>query len=115
VQVVDDEGCVSIDSIFLRVYDDCLGSDFEIGKAFTPNYDGLNDRFEFRAETAAQIDWFRVWNRWGELVHDGNSPRGWDGRYRDRMMQPGVYVYAIQGRCINGEQFTRTGDVTLIR
>ena len=115
VQVVDDEGCVSIDSIFLRVYDDCLGSDFAIGKAFTPNYDGLNDRFEFRAETAAQIDWFRVWSRWGELIHEGNSPRGWDGRYRGQMMQPGVYVYAIQGRCINGERFTRTGDVTLIR
>ena len=116
VHVVDEFGCSSLDSIYLRVFTDCLGADFEIGKAFTPNGDGANDLLEFRGETIAQIDRFRVWNRWGEMVFEtAEKDQFWDGTYRGQPMDPAVFVYTIQGVCINGENFLRTGDATLIR
>lgn len=116
VNVVDEAGCTSLDSVFLRVYTDCLGSDFQIGKAFTPNGDGNNDLFEFRSETIQNLELFRVWNRWGEMVFEtSEGGQFWDGTQRGQPLNPGVFAYTIQGVCINGENFLRTGDITLIR
>jgi gliding motility-associated-like protein len=116
VNVVDEEGCVDVDSVYLRVYTDCLGEDFEIGKAFSPNGDGLNDQFAFRGETIADVDYVRVWNRWGELVFEtGDINDFWDGTHRDQPLNPAVFAWAIRGTCLNGEPFLRTGDVTLVK
>ncbi len=116
VTVVDEEGCVDQDSVYLRVYTDCLGEDFEVGKAFSPNGDGLNDAFAFRGETIADVDYVRVWNRWGELVFEtGQINDFWDGTHRGNPLNPAVFAWAIRGTCLNGEPFLRTGDVTLIK
>ncbi len=116
VHVTDEEGCTELDSIFLRVFTDCLGSDFMIGKAFTPNGDGANDQFAFRSETIAELEAFRVWNRWGEIVFETRQlDEFWDGTLRGQPLDPAVFVYTLQGICLNGEPFLRTGDVTLIR
>jgi gliding motility-associated-like protein len=116
VNVVDEAGCADVDSIFLRVFTDCLGDDFELGKAFTPNGDGANDKMEYRSETIGVLEQFRVWNRWGELVFETNDrTEFWDGTFRGKPMDPAVFAFTIQGVCINGENFLRTGDITLIR
>jgi len=116
VYVQDEAGCVDLDSIFLRVFTDCLGDDFELGKAFTPNGDGANDKMEYRSETIGVLNQFRVWNRWGELVFETNDrTEFWDGTYRGQPMDPAVFAFTMQGVCINGENFLRTGDITLIR
>jgi hypothetical protein len=59
---------------------------------------------------------FRVWNRWGEIVFETRQlDEFWDGTFRGRPLDPAVFVYTLQGICLNGEPFLRTGDVTLIR
>jgi gliding motility-associated-like protein len=116
VQVTDEQGCVDEDTIYLRVFEDCLTGDFDIGKAFTPNMDGKNDLFRYQAETIESLTYFRVYDRWGELVFETNEVgKGWNGRFRDKPMNPGVYVWTMEGICINKATFMRSGDVTLIR
>lgn len=87
--------------------------------AFTPNGDGLNDRF--RATVRCKLTNFnlRVFNRWGELVFETNNPDdGWDGSYKGVLQPVGVYVYFIEYTGYEGEElhkFSASGNVTYIR
>lgn len=90
-----------------------------VPNVFTPGNDGLNDYFNIAIpDNAENITVFRVYNRWGNVLYDNESPEtGWDGSKRNNqkdLMPSGVYVYLIQYQV--GEQTeTVKGNVTLIR
>ncbi len=93
-----------------------------IPKAFTPNGDGMNDRFRIYANTQVQhIEDFAIFNRWGNLVFRSNLTKiddeqaSWDGRYLGRNAEPGVYTYLLKIRFINGTTKLYKGDISLIR
>ena len=82
---------------------------------FSPNGDNVNDYFEAKGIDVGSFT-MQIFNRWGELIytsHDINQ--GWDGKFKDREVNPGVYVYLIKGRYINGDTFSLHGDLTLLR
>lgn len=108
---VSTQGCTLTDSALIRVI---LPNNFFIPNAFTPNNDGNNDQFYVFAQSGVQVLTFRVYNRWGEKVHDGAYP--WNGTYKGKPAPDGVYVYTAQ-LGLFGEQIStsRKGSVTLIR
>jgi gliding motility-associated-like protein len=56
-----------------------------------------------------------IFNRWGELIFESNDIKvGWDGYYQGNIAKQDVYVYKAEGKYINGANFTKTGDVTLL-
>ncbi len=57
----------------------------QLPTAFTPNGDGINDIFPY---TGYKV---KIFNRLGVLLFEGDS--GWDGRYKGRLVEPGVYFY----------------------
>ena len=64
------------------------------------------------------VDEYRlsIFNRWGELIFESNDPNiGWDGYYRQVLCKQDVYVWKVEGKFINGQEFVKTGDVTLLR
>ncbi len=68
--------------------------------AFSPNGDGINDRFEISlAEEGVEIQELIVYNTWGQpLFHVDNRfegfSNGWDGRLANGAQAlPGTYVY----------------------
>ncbi|HMP88355.1 MAG TPA: gliding motility-associated C-terminal domain-containing protein, partial [Lacibacter sp.] len=83
----------------------CNKSKIYIPNAFTPNNDGLNDRFMPSGIGYSVIRSMRIFNRWGELVYEQlNLPvtdrsKGWDGTQRGMPLPPGVYVYTIEIEC----------------
>ncbi len=87
--------------------------------AFTPNGDGLNDRF--RPESAGDnilIRRFEIYNRWGQLVWMGqgrNAADGWDGTFGGRPAELGTYFYTIEAEAPSGETIAQKGDMILIR
>ncbi|MFC5626632.1 gliding motility-associated C-terminal domain-containing protein [Algoriphagus winogradskyi] len=87
-----------------------------IPNAFTPNGDGLNDMFipKLRALTEFSMT---IFNTWGEKIYSTNSleTKGWDGTHQGQASPPGNYLYQITYTSKDGEQFTKTGGVTLIR
>jgi gliding motility-associated-like protein len=109
--VVYDQGCVVTDSALIRVI---LPTNFYIPNAFTPNSDGSNDFFFIFSQSGVEVRDFKVFNRWGEKVHD--SVFEWDGTYKGKPAPQGVYVYVFQLK-IFGEDTDRLtkGSVTLIR
>jgi gliding motility-associated-like protein len=82
----------------------------------TPNGDGANDYFEIRNTGVSMVTLVQVFNRWGELVFESNSIEDkWDGNHRGQPVNPGVYMYILEGICVNENVFTLSGNVTVIR
>lgn len=90
---------------------------------FTPNGDNENDFFNFVSEldpSLFDVREFKIYNRWGQLVYDNDSPsRGWDGAYNGKPQPSEVYYYIIRVGRGEGDNAIDLdpiqGDVTLVR
>jgi gliding motility-associated-like protein len=106
-------GCLGEGYVKVRVY---KGPELYTPTAFTPNGDGLNDRFYPFPVGIKSINYFRVYNRWGQLVFSSNVLyKGWDGFFQGTKQATGVYVWMAQGVDKNNKLITRQGTITLIR
>ncbi|GIV29453.1 MAG: hypothetical protein KatS3mg028_0519 [Bacteroidia bacterium] len=57
-----------------------------------------------------------VYNRWGEEIFSTTNPfEGWDGTYKNKQVQPGVYAYVAKYKNILNEEKVAKGNITLIR
>jgi gliding motility-associated-like protein len=117
--ITDANGCTATDSIEVKVRKERR---VFIPSAFTPNNDGNNDLFIVYGGTGVtEILSFRVFDRWGEVVHavenfpPNSEEHGWDGRYRGFEMRDDVYVYLIEVQFLDGGVLEYSGDVTLVR
>ncbi len=82
---------------------------------FTPNGDGLNDRFEVYGQF---INSFRmsIFNRWGELIFTTDDiNQGWDGTRDGQLMPEGSYAFRADLIDYLGRTFNETGGVLLLR
>jgi gliding motility-associated-like protein len=108
-------GCNTKDSMFIHVLN-CDPAGIFVPNTFTPNGDGLNDRLYVRSKTLAQLEYFRLYDRWGAVVFETkNMSEGWDGVINGRIAEQGVYVYQVNGKCENGYDVATSGTVTLVR
>ncbi|MCB0547480.1 MAG: gliding motility-associated C-terminal domain-containing protein [Phaeodactylibacter sp.] len=93
----------------------------EVPNAFTPNGDGYNDRFTYvMSGNIRRLIEFRVFNRWGQLVFDGNTAdpeafNGWDGTFKGKPQPSEVYFYLIRLERYDGVVEVRQGEVGLLR
>ncbi len=92
-----------------------------VPNAFSPNGDGLNDRFFVQGRTNYDIRSFRIFDRWGNQVfeqsgiHVNASEMGWNGEVNGKMMSTGVYVWQAVVIAKDGNQQVLAGDVQLVR
>lgn len=87
-----------------------------IPSAFTPNGDSKNDVFHVANMSFQKLIEFRVFNRWGqEVFNTTDNNKGWDGTFRGKAQEVGVYNYIIRLAWPDGRQDTYKGDVTLMR
>lgn len=88
---------------------------FYVPNAFTPNGDGLNDRFEIRQVNLTEFT-MRIFDRWGKLIFEsGSADLSWDGTYKGTEVAEDVYIYAITATGIDKTEYTKRGHVTLLR
>lgn len=114
VRVTDESGCYGEDDIKVKVFKS--NPDILVPSAFTPNADGKNDLLRPIAIGITELQYFRVYNRWGQLLFSTSTQgAGWDGRYNGVKQASGTYVYVTQGKDINGKTVFRKGTVVLIR
>ncbi len=108
VVVTDVNGCTAEASIEIVA---CGG--WEMPNVFTPDGDGLNDTFGpvITGNNAEVID-FKIYNRWGNLVHDKETP--WDGAIDGNPHPMDVLIYIIRIETNEGVEELK-GDVSLIR
>lgn len=108
-----DEGCRGEGSVTIRVY---AGPEIYVPTAFTPNGDGLNDLFFPFPVGIQKLDYFRVFNRWGEQVFTTSAlGAGWNGTSFGKEQPAGVYVWQLQAVMDGNIIIRKQGTVTLIR
>jgi PKD repeat protein len=95
---------------------------------FTPN---LNGPIELTSlpTGGAQMDQFffppirepvlnyklQIFNRQGTLIFESNNINiPWNGYYRGKLCNQGVYIWFVEGKYANGRPFKKTGDITLL-
>jgi len=117
--VQDETGCTATDEMTVFV---TKNRKIRIPNVFTPNDDGKNDSFiAYNVKAAIKIDEMLVFDRWGELlfiekdIELGDEQRGWDGRFKDQKVNPGVYVYLFKIKFLDGEIVPFSGDITVLR
>jgi len=85
-----------------------------VPNAFSPNGDGENDVLYVEGPFEEMI--FRIYDRWGELVFESHERSfGWDGSYKGKNLDPDVYDYYLDVKCLNDEQAIVKGNITLLR
>lgn len=118
VLMTDELGCEAFDTIRVTVIDpdtlDC--SVAFMPKAFTPNFDGLNDTYGIdNALVIDELISLEIFDRRGERVFfTTNSLERWDGAYQDKEMNAGIYLYRVEFIC-EGQKINKTDSFTIIR
>ncbi len=105
--------CPRTDTIHVEIRDCTIALDMP--NVFSPNGDGVNDRFlpiRIHGITSATL---QVRNRWGQLVYQTSDLEvGWDGHANSRRCSAGVYYWTIRyvdSDMARGEQH---GQLTLL-
>ncbi len=61
---------------------------------------------------------FKCWifDRYGNEIYYFTDPNsGWDGTYRGKKVDPGVYYYVIEATGADDKKYKKGGDINIIR
>jgi gliding motility-associated-like protein len=68
----------------------------DVPDVFTPNGDGTNDIIYVKGWGIEKLHYFKIFNRWGELVFESNDiNHGWNGYYKDKLQMADTYSYIV--------------------
>jgi len=114
VNVYNEANCVDSAYVSVKIYK--TTPQVFVPTAFTPDGDGRNDMFRPIAVGITRIEYFRVFNRWGQLVFSTTTNgKGWDGKIGGKEQSSGTFVWLVMGVDYTGKSFFAKGTVTLIR
>ncbi len=121
ITITTDKGCTKSASTIVQV--DRENTPVFVPNVFSPDDNGVNDRLTIFAKEAAvvNIKSMKIMSRWGEAIFvDANvTPnditRGWDGSYRGKPVDNGVFLWYAEVEYIDGTSEMLTGDVTVLR
>jgi gliding motility-associated-like protein len=114
VLVSDEQNCFDSASLTVKIFK--TNPQIFVPTAFTPNNDGVNDLFRPIGVGIKKIEYFRVYNRWGQLVFSTTvNGQGWDGTIGGKPQSTNTFVWIVRGIDFLDKPFFRKGTVTLIR
>ena len=101
-------GCMAMDSVTVTVFDG-----ISIPNTFTPNGDGVNDKWDIQNLKDYQNCVVRIFDRYGGEVYSSKGYyNAWDGTINGRRLPVGTYYYLIN---LNDGTRPLSGFVALIR
>jgi len=109
---INNFGCEDTSTAQVFVFDEFQ---FIVPNVFTPNGDGINDKF--RVEACGVYDYeIKIFNRFGEKLFESNNLNiNWDGRVSGRVANSGVYFYTIKIREFRNQILDYNGSITLLK
>jgi gliding motility-associated-like protein len=114
VTVTDPNGCTASDNTVVTVLPYCI----KPMDAFTPNGDGINDKWLATTNSGSCTSQVivNVFNRYGNLVYSNeNYQNDWNGTYKGKPVPDGTYYYVIKYKLVTGNGLQLKGDVTILR
>jgi gliding motility-associated-like protein len=116
IVTVTDGICTRSDTVVVTVHElRCEEPDIFVPSGFSPNGDGTNDVLYVRGIHIEVLE-FKIFDRWGEKVFETtNIDLGWDGYYKGKLVDPAVFVYYLDAKCVDGQSFFKKGNVSVLR
>jgi gliding motility-associated-like protein len=112
LNVTNSQGCIASDDMTITVVPYCI----KPMEAFTPNGDGINERWLITNGNCLTSARAQVFNRYGAKVFEANDYKNnWDGTYEGKPLPDGTYYYVISYKLINGKTEYLKGNVTILR
>jgi gliding motility-associated-like protein len=108
-------GCLVYDTLLVKV---AANTAIHVPKAFSPNNDGQNDRLFPILVGISNLQYFRVYNRWGVLVYEARTygtSIGWDGTYKGTPQPMETYIWVAEAVDVLGKTLKAGGNSILIR
>ncbi len=119
LDMTEQGACGARDDIQIKVL---KNRDIYAPNVFSPNGDGVNDRFYLQAKNQVTIKELRIYNRWGAMVFEQeknasvNIPSvGWDGIFKDKLVDNGVFVWYAEVEFLDGVVELLSGDLTVLK
>ena len=108
----DTSGCSIRDTVAVQ-----FNIKAQIPNVFSPNDDGFNELFQPDfSESDFQSYLLQVYDRWGGLLFSTENPTGaWDGTFRGKPCEAGVYVYFLVVETGYCKKAVLKGDVSILR
>ena len=76
---------------------------------------GANDIWKVTFKSIVEFHCW-IYNRWGNLVYEYDDVTGgWDGYYRGKLVDTGVYYYVVRAVGNDGEKWSPRGSITILR
>lgn len=115
VTVTDSIGCQATDSLLILVDPRIYAPNI-----IAPQSAKGNDRFILFSEDPLPVFHLAIYDRWGGQVFDktnfftNDAADGWDGRFRDKTVVPGVYTFMARVELEPGRVVVLRGDITVL-
>lgn len=114
VLIANEAGCLDSASILVKVFK--TNPYVFVPSGFTPNYDGKNDEIRPIAVGVKRIEYFRIYNRWGQLVFNTTvNGKGWDGKINGVPQGSATFVWMVKAIDYLDKPIFLKGTVILIR
>jgi len=91
-------------------------SELKCPNAFSPGAsEGVNDEWKVAYRSLIEFECW-IFDRYGtEMFHFNDPSKGWDGKYKGKLVKPGVYFYVIKAKGADGKKYKKSGDINIIR
>jgi gliding motility-associated-like protein len=111
-------GCRVVDTLRVVLVSSAppIRSSLHVPNAWTPNGDGQNDKLFPLTINMKELYYFRVFNRWGQLMFETNIlGEGWDGIYKGKPQVQDVYTWTVEAEGLDGVHYKQSGNSILLR
>jgi gliding motility-associated-like protein len=120
IRISTDNGCDVVDSLRVLIIEETQSPDIRsnifVPKAWSPNKDGHNDKLFPLTVNIKELYYFRIFNRWGQLLFETNViGQGWDGIYKGQPQVSDVYTWTLEAMGMDGQHYKRSGNSVLLR
>lgn len=91
-------------------------SELKCPNAFSPGAsEGINDEWKVSYRSIVEFECW-IFDRYGvEMFHFDDPSKGWDGKYKGKLVKPGVYYYVIKAKGADGKKYKKSGDINILR
>lgn len=106
-------GCVTVDTQAVKTIKKV---EIFVPNAFTPNNDSKNDVLRPLLRGVKQMSYFRIYNRWGNMLYESRDDQtGWDGTFNGVRQPTQAVVWIVEGLGLDGKIYRQRGTTVLIR
>lgn len=113
---ISDTDSLYVDYYSLPISITVSESMLELPNAFSPNGDGINDRYTVRHQSLVSFE-AHIFNRWGQELYSwsiGNIDDGWDGTYKGKTVSNGVYFIVVVAEGADGIEYKKKSSINVM-